>query len=149
MSDQKSLHSLKKTLFYNLFPSKDEEETCKLNNTPYVLTQELIEIRDIYPPSKIDSENSWQIKKKITRDKVIVGKLVIQFFEMFEYILLYWTLDAAKILENGCDVPLTCGMLQRKIFLRSMKVEVRGLSVGDELDFIGILHLQVCEGKET
>uniref|UniRef100_M1D885 Uncharacterized protein n=1 Tax=Solanum tuberosum TaxID=4113 RepID=M1D885_SOLTU len=106
MSDQKPLLSLKKTLFYNFFPSKAEEEACKLNNTPHVVTQELIEIRDIYPPPKIDLENSWQIKKKITHDEVIVGKLMIPFFETFEYILRYWTLDAAKSLENGCDVPV-------------------------------------------
>ncbi|WMV30942.1 hypothetical protein MTR67_024327 [Solanum verrucosum] len=47
-----------------------------------------------------------QIKKKITHDEVIVGKLVIPFFETFEYIFLYWTLDMAKSLENGCDVPV-------------------------------------------
>ena len=68
------------------------------------MTKELIEIRDIYPPPKIDLENPWQIKKKITGDEIIVGKLVIPFVETFEYILRYGTLDLAKSLENGCDV---------------------------------------------
>ena len=104
MSYQKPFLSLKKTFFYNFFPSKVEEETCKLNNTAHVVTRELIELRNIYPPPKIDLKNPWQIKKKITRDEVIVGKLVIPFFDTFEYILRYWTLDAAKSLENGCDV---------------------------------------------
>jgi len=31
---------------------------------------------------------------------------VISFFEMFEYILRYWMLDAAKSLENRCSVPV-------------------------------------------
>ncbi|TMW83419.1 hypothetical protein EJD97_001708 [Solanum chilense] len=104
MSDQNPLLSIKKTFFYNFFPSKAGEETCKLNNTPHVVTKELIEIRDIYPPPKIDLQNPWQIKKKITGDEIIVGKLVIPFVETFEYILRYWTLDATKSLENGCDV---------------------------------------------
>ncbi|KAG5607222.1 hypothetical protein H5410_028714 [Solanum commersonii] len=119
MSDQNPFLSLKKTFFYNFFPSKAEEEACKLNNTPHVVTRELIEIRDIYPPTKIDLKNPWQIKKKITHDEVIVGKLVIPFFEIFEYILRYWTLDAPKVWRMGAMCLLTCG--------------IRGLSVGDEI----------------
>ncbi|KAK4718102.1 hypothetical protein R3W88_016440 [Solanum pinnatisectum] len=71
MSDQRPLLSMKKTFFYNFFPSKAEEKACKINNTSY---------------------------------KIIVGMLIILFFEMFEYILRYWTLDVAKSLENGCSV---------------------------------------------
>ncbi|KAL3337757.1 hypothetical protein AABB24_030071, partial [Solanum stoloniferum] len=100
----KPLLSLKKTFFYNFFPSKEEEEACKLKNTPYVVTQELIEIRDIYPPPKIDLENPWQIKIKITSYEVEAGALLIPYIETFEYILRYWTLDMAKILVNGCRV---------------------------------------------
>jgi len=154
MSDQKPLLSLKKTFFYNFFPSKAEEEDCKLNNTPHVVTRELIEIRDIYPPPKIDLENSWQIKKKITHDEVIVGKLMIPFFETFEYILRYWTLDEAKSLENGCDVPVgVCDVTEENIpkkyeggsvclrklynddfYLSCIKLfNSRGLSVGNEI----------------
>ncbi|KAK4716180.1 hypothetical protein R3W88_014518 [Solanum pinnatisectum] len=106
MSHQTPLLSLKNTFFYNFFLSKAEEEACKLNNTPHVVTRELIEIRDIYPPLKINSKNPWQIKKKITRDEIILGKLVSTFCKTFEYILRYWTLDAAKSLENGYDVPI-------------------------------------------
>ncbi|KAG5581143.1 hypothetical protein H5410_051770 [Solanum commersonii] len=104
MADQKPLLSMKKTLLYNFFPSKVEEEVCKVNNTPHVVTRELVEIRDLYPAPKIDLQNPWQIKKKITYDEIVVGMLMIPFFEMFEYILRYWTLDMAKILENGCSV---------------------------------------------
>ncbi|KAG5607118.1 hypothetical protein H5410_028610 [Solanum commersonii] len=100
----KPLLSLKKTFFYNFFPSKEEEEACKLNNTPHVVTRELIEIRDIYPPPKIDLENPWQIKIKITSYEVEAGALLIPYIETFEYILRYWTLDLAKILVNGCGV---------------------------------------------
>ncbi|WMV31039.1 hypothetical protein MTR67_024424 [Solanum verrucosum] len=154
MSDQKPLLSLKKTFFYNFFPSKAEEEDCKLNNTPHVVTRELIEIRDIDPPPKINLENPWQIKKNITCDEVIVGKLMIPFFETFEYILRYWTLDATKILVNGCDVPVGVWDVTEEnnpkkydhgsVFLRKLHNDdfylsciklfnSRGLSVGDEI----------------
>ncbi|XP_049403672.1 uncharacterized protein LOC125867278 [Solanum stenotomum] len=104
MSDQKEFLSIKKTFFYNFFPSKEEEEACKLNNTPHVVTRELVEIRDIYPPPKIDLGNPWQIKIKITSYEVEAGALLIPYIETFEYILRYWTLDLAKILVNGCGV---------------------------------------------
>ncbi|KAF3637288.1 putative agglutinin-2-like [Capsicum annuum] len=98
---------MKKTFFYNFFPSKVEEEACKVNNIPWIPTRELVEIRDIYPAPIIDLEDPWQIKKTITHDEVILGKLVIPFFESFEYILRYWTLDMTKNLvmdENGVCV---------------------------------------------
>ncbi|WMV50935.1 hypothetical protein MTR67_044320 [Solanum verrucosum] len=104
MSDQRPLVSMKKTFFYNFFPSKAEEEACKINNTPHEVTRELVEIRDLYPAPRIDLQNPWKIKKKITHDEIVVGMLMIPFFEMLEYILRYWTLDVAKSLENGCKV---------------------------------------------
>ncbi|XP_049366621.1 uncharacterized protein LOC125831484 [Solanum verrucosum] len=97
ISDQKPFLTLKKTFFYDFIPSKGEEEASKVNNTPLVATRELVEIRDLYPAPKID----WQIKKQITNDEIFVGMLMIPFIQMFEYILQYWTLDMAKILENG------------------------------------------------
>ncbi|WMV31040.1 hypothetical protein MTR67_024425 [Solanum verrucosum] len=41
---------------------------------------------------------------------------MIPFFETFEYILQYWTLDEAKSLENGCDVPIgMCDVTEENI----------------------------------
>ncbi|CAN4096740.1 unnamed protein product [Withania somnifera] len=57
---------MKKTFFYNFFPSKPEEEVCKVNNTPWVVTREAMEVNDIYPTLKINPQNPWQIKKEIT-----------------------------------------------------------------------------------
>ncbi|KAG5581163.1 hypothetical protein H5410_051790 [Solanum commersonii] len=104
MANQRPLLSMKKTFFYNFFPSKVEEEACKVNNTPHIVTRELVKIKGLYPAPKIDMQNPWQIKKNITHDKIVVGMLMIPFFVMFEYILQYWTLVMAKILENGCSV---------------------------------------------
>ncbi|XP_055808420.1 uncharacterized protein LOC129876968 [Solanum dulcamara] len=154
MSDQKPLLSLKKTFFYKFFPSKDEEEACKVNNTPHVVTRELIEIRDLYPPPKIDLENPWQIKKKITHDEVDVGKLVIPFFETFEYILRYWKLDLANSLESRCGMPVNVwdateentpkkyeggGVCLRKLYNDEFSLSCielfkdHGLGIGDEI----------------
>ncbi|TMW98008.1 hypothetical protein EJD97_004645, partial [Solanum chilense] len=80
MADQRPLISMKKTFFYNFFPSKSEEEACKVNNTQHIVTRELMEIRDLYPAPIIDLQNPWQIKKKITHDEIVVGMLMIQFF---------------------------------------------------------------------
>ncbi|KAG5606588.1 hypothetical protein H5410_028080 [Solanum commersonii] len=102
--DLKPLLSLKKTFFCNFYSSKVEEEACKVNNTPYVVTRELIERRDIYPPSKIDLKNPWQIKIKITSYEVEARGLLIPYIETLKYILRYWTLDMAKALVNGCGV---------------------------------------------
>ncbi|WMV30933.1 hypothetical protein MTR67_024318 [Solanum verrucosum] len=104
MSEHRPLLSLTKTFFHNFFPSKAEEEACTVNNTPHVVTRELVEIRDVYPAPRIDLQNPWQIRKKITHDEIVVGMLMIPFFEMFEYILRYWTLDMAKSLEDGFSV---------------------------------------------
>ncbi|KAG5606534.1 hypothetical protein H5410_028026 [Solanum commersonii] len=94
---------LKKFMFKYLL---NEEESYKLNNTTHVLTRELIEIRDIYPPPKIDLENPWHIKLNITHDEVVVPKLVIPFVETFEYILRYLMLDMGKSVENGYGMPV-------------------------------------------
>ncbi|TMX02600.1 hypothetical protein EJD97_020819 [Solanum chilense] len=49
-------------------------------------------------------QKPWQIKKNLTHDEIVVGMLIIPFFEMFKYILRYWTLDVSKSLDNGCRV---------------------------------------------
>lgn len=95
---------MKKTFFHKFIQSKAEEEAYQVNNTPWVMTRELVEIRDVYLAPTIDLENLWQIKKKIIRNEIVLGKLVIPFLEMFEYILRYWKLDVAKSLANGYEV---------------------------------------------
>ncbi|XP_070031771.1 B3 domain-containing protein At5g26805-like [Nicotiana tomentosiformis] len=104
MAEEKPLITMKKTFFYKFIPSKAEEEACKTSNTEYIPTRKLIEIRDIYSAPKIDLKNPWQIKKRITRDEVVFGKLVIPFFDTFEYILRYWNLSKAKSLVNGVGI---------------------------------------------
>ncbi|KAG5607210.1 hypothetical protein H5410_028702 [Solanum commersonii] len=126
MADHKFLTSIKKTFFHEFISSKAEEEACQVNNTSWVVTRELVEIRDIYSAPIIDMEDPWQIKKKITHNEVILEKLVIPFLEMFEYILRYWKLDMAKSLTN------------RKLYngysLSCMRLfNDRGLNVGDEV----------------
>ncbi|OIS98448.1 hypothetical protein A4A49_52997 [Nicotiana attenuata] len=98
--------TMKKTFFYKFIPSKAEEEACKANNTQWIPTRKLIEIRDIYPAPKIDLKNPWQIKKRINRAEVVFGKIEIPFFETFEYILRYWNLSKAKSLVNGVRISV-------------------------------------------
>uniref|UniRef100_M1DUH4 Uncharacterized protein n=1 Tax=Solanum tuberosum TaxID=4113 RepID=M1DUH4_SOLTU len=145
---------MKKTFYYDFILSKAEEEACKVNNTQHVVTQELVEIRDLYTSPKIDLENPWRIKKNITHDEILVGMLMIPFIQMFEYILRYWTFDMARSLENECRMCIDMWNLIKEnipkkyegvnVYLRKQYNDVfslscmelfnsRRLGVGDEI----------------
>ena len=87
MFEKRHLLSMKKTLFYNFFPSKAEEEIYNINNTAHEVTRELVEIRNRYPSSRIDLKNPWQIKKKIIHEDIVLGFRMISFFEILGQIL--------------------------------------------------------------
>ncbi|KAG5606454.1 hypothetical protein H5410_027946 [Solanum commersonii] len=44
------------------------------------MTQEIAKIGDLYPAPKFDLDNSWQMKKNINSDEIVVGILMIPFF---------------------------------------------------------------------
>ncbi|OIT22493.1 hypothetical protein A4A49_55426 [Nicotiana attenuata] len=92
---------MKKTLVYNFIPTKAEEEACRASNTPWIVTRQIKEIRDIYPPPIIDLKDPWQIKKIVTHYEAVVGKLVVPSAEAFEHIFRYWTVDMANVVESG------------------------------------------------
>ncbi|KAK4716821.1 hypothetical protein R3W88_015159 [Solanum pinnatisectum] len=153
MVDHTFLTSMKKTFFHEFISSKAEGEACQVNSTSWVVTRELVEIRDIYSAPIIDLEDPWHIKKKITHNEVILGKLVIHFSKCFEYILRYWKLDMAKSLTNGNEMCVNMwditeendpkkyeggSICFRKLYngysLSCMRLfNDRGLNVGDEV----------------
>ncbi|KAH0692468.1 hypothetical protein KY285_019565 [Solanum tuberosum] len=69
----------------------------KVNNTPSVLTRELIETGHA---QTIHSNNMMYMRKKITSQDITFGELRISFFAMFDYILPYWKLELARSLVN-------------------------------------------------
>ncbi|KAF3656920.1 putative ethylene-responsive transcription factor CRF4-like [Capsicum annuum] len=92
---------MKKTFMYNFIPSKEEEEACKASGTPWVVTRELVEIRDIYPAPVINPNNPWKIKKVITDFEESGKMLVLSFIDIFEHVFRYWTLDTVKSATSG------------------------------------------------
>lgn len=63
---KRPLLSMNKTFFYNFFPSKAEEEASKVNNTPHVVTWELVEMRDLYPTPTIDWNTNVRSRKTLS-----------------------------------------------------------------------------------
>ncbi|RVX02240.1 hypothetical protein CK203_028296 [Vitis vinifera] len=92
---------MKKTFYYKFIPTKAEEEIAKSSNTPFQVTRELVEIRDLHAAPVIDPMNPWQIKRVVTNADIITGKIVLSHHEVFEYIFRYWTLEMCNHVLSG------------------------------------------------
>lgn len=106
-------HTLKKTYFYNFFPSKAEEVSPPTINPPrpfwFRRQRVLVEMRDVHPPPVLDPTNPWQIKKTLNQYEVASGKIVVSFIDSFEHILRYWNFCMANhiaILGHRVAVPV-------------------------------------------
>lgn len=100
--------TMRKTFYYNVLPTKAEEDAVAARNVPYQVARALVEIRDWYPAPRIDPSNPWQIRKSITSNEVVTTKLTLPHDDMFEHVFRYWTLDMANhaVLGNKCFVIL-------------------------------------------
>ncbi|KAI8007611.1 hypothetical protein LOK49_LG07G02593 [Camellia lanceoleosa] len=97
---------MKKTLFFNLIPSKAEEDAAKATNTQFQVSRVLVEIRDLYPPPLPDPNNPWQIRKRTTPNDVATGRLVLSYNDTFEHIFRHWTVDMANFVLYGNKAPV-------------------------------------------
>ncbi|GLT75504.1 hypothetical protein SLA2020_472230 [Shorea laevis] len=92
---------MKKTFYYNFFPTKVEEEAAAAHNVQYRVTRTLIEIRDLehHQASGVDP---WRqiIRKSITASDVFMGKLSLSEQEMLD-LLRPCTLSKANSLLVG------------------------------------------------
>ena len=98
---------MKKTFFYNFFPTKaEEEEAAKAGSSGANLPvrREVIEIRDFYPPPEPDPANPWRIKKVVNNTDVLTGKLVLMHNDVFEHIFRFWSLEICNQVVNGNKV---------------------------------------------
>ncbi|KAK9757977.1 hypothetical protein RND81_01G198100 [Saponaria officinalis] len=86
-----------KTFYYVFLPTKAEETIINTNQTPYIPTRYLVEIRDIYDPPIIDPNNPWVICKKITYYDIISGKITLTHEEVFDHIFRYWSMSFASL----------------------------------------------------
>ncbi|KAA8526516.1 hypothetical protein F0562_008281 [Nyssa sinensis] len=97
---------MKKIFYYNLVPSKAEEDVAKITNIPFQGNRFLVEIRDVYPPPPPDPNNPWQIRKRLTASDVVTGKLKLSHNETFDHIFRHWTLDMANYVIMGHKAPV-------------------------------------------
>ncbi|KAK4434159.1 hypothetical protein Salat_0578600 [Sesamum alatum] len=107
-----TLHSTKKTFYYNFFPSKAEEESSKARKGPVgsssdVVGRVLVEMRDIYPPPVLDPDNPWCLRKTLNHYEIAFGKLVLSSNDMFEHVIRYWSLGMANYVALGQKVGVT------------------------------------------
>ncbi|VFQ65096.1 unnamed protein product [Cuscuta campestris] len=90
---------MKKTFFYNFFPTKSEEEASP--KAAGQVSRVLVEARDVLPPPAADPANPWQIRKTLTQYEVITGMLVAPFAETMEHVFRYWGLCTATRVVLG------------------------------------------------
>ncbi|GFY97506.1 hypothetical protein Acr_12g0000470 [Actinidia rufa] len=94
---------MKKTFFFNLFPTKAEEDEGTANIS-FQLGRTLVEIRDLCPPP--DPTNPWQIRKQPTISDVVTGRLILSHKETFEHIFRYWSVEMANYVLSGNKAPV-------------------------------------------
>ncbi|WCJ40262.1 hypothetical protein M5689_021192 [Euphorbia peplus] len=99
---------MRKTFFYNFFPSKAEEEAEAARNAHHQVTRSLIEIRDWNSGHRFDPTNPWQIRRVVTRNEIAMGEITLSHEEMLEYVLRSWKLESANhvVQGNKCMVVL-------------------------------------------
>ncbi|XP_055808506.1 uncharacterized protein LOC129877051 [Solanum dulcamara] len=148
MANEQSLSKWrKKIILYSFMPSNAEEEAVRVNNTSRLKIPELVETGS---PLIFDWKNPWKIKKKITPQILHQRNLVISYFETFEYILPYMTLNSGKLLVKGSvglfrawdvsndikfygDTKFRFWKLTNHDDDYSLSFNVQGLGVGDEI----------------
>ncbi|KAF3445636.1 hypothetical protein FNV43_RR10812 [Rhamnella rubrinervis] len=94
--------TMKKTIYYNFFPTKAEEEAAKSNPKSQPLPRRTpVEIRDVYPQTLPDPNNPWLIRKVLRHEEIQSSKLVLSFNETFEHIFRYWSMDMVSNILKG------------------------------------------------
>ncbi|KAL9228523.1 hypothetical protein vseg_004095 [Gypsophila vaccaria] len=103
---------MKKTYYYNFFPTKQEELAALATNRPYQVTRTLIEIRDDAPPLNVfDPSNPWKIRKRLEAQEVTSGKIRLSHEDVFENIFRYASLESANDVVMGKKVHVkVCDM---------------------------------------
>lgn len=91
---------MKKTFYYNFYPTKEEEEAA-LSNPNSQPSRTLVEINDVYPRTQPDPNDPWVIKKVVQPREIQSRKLVLPHNDAFEHVFRYWTVDSVNIVLNG------------------------------------------------
>ncbi|GAB4825179.1 hypothetical protein Ancab_008054 [Ancistrocladus abbreviatus] len=93
---------MKKTFYYNFFPTKDEELAMS-NWSLNQISRTLIEIRDDNPPVD-DPKNPWKITKRLTSIEATSRRLILSHNDAFDHVFRYWSLEMANHVVIGGKV---------------------------------------------
>ncbi|KAL9670371.1 hypothetical protein QQ045_007922 [Rhodiola kirilowii] len=99
-------YSVKKTIFYNFFPSKMVEATCNETHLPFQWSEQLIEIRDVQSQPGLAFLG---IRRILTDSEVHEGKIHLTHHVAFEHVfrLLSMYETSIVVFGNGTGIFLT------------------------------------------
>ncbi|PQP94413.1 B3 domain-containing protein [Prunus yedoensis var. nudiflora] len=100
--------SMKKTFYYNFFPTKaEEQEEAKKGGSSSgekQISRVLIEMHDFpdnQPPLLLKHTDPRRIIKAVSVSEIQMGILFFSFSETFEHIFRHWTLDEVNLVQSG------------------------------------------------
>lgn len=96
--------TMKKTIYYDFFPTKEEEEEEAAKRDPKsqpLQRRTLVEIRDFYHQALPDLNNPWLIKKVLQLEEIQSSKLILPFNDTFEHIFRYWSMEVVNNILKG------------------------------------------------
>ncbi|KAL6312249.1 hypothetical protein AAG906_022794 [Vitis piasezkii] len=96
---------MKKTFYYNFFPTKaEEEEAAKSGSSDLNLpVKGAHRDKGLLSPPEADPE-SMEDQKIVNNTDVLTGKLVLLQNDVFEHIFRYWSLDICNQVVKGNKV---------------------------------------------
>ncbi|KAK9911190.1 hypothetical protein M0R45_035111 [Rubus argutus] len=93
---------MKKTFYYNFFPTKDEEiKVAKAGNAKKHISCDLIEIRELDYQPLFNRNDPWHIKKVVEAAEIKTGILRLSWRDTLDHIFRYWDVETANMVTRG------------------------------------------------
>lgn len=90
---------MKKTLYYRFIPSKAQEEACNARKSPWQVRRGVVEIRGVN--EGVTAAAGAEMRRVLSREEVVTGRIVVPFTEAFEHVFQHWTLGLSKRVVKG------------------------------------------------
>ncbi|KAK4804533.1 hypothetical protein SAY86_004350 [Trapa natans] len=97
---------MKKTFYYNFFPTKAQEEAAQARNVPHHANRVLVEVND---PGEVAAApgvvgggvSPWPIRRSLTKREILLERIELSQEEAFDHVFRYWTLEAVNVIVVG------------------------------------------------
>lgn len=94
--------TMKKTFYYNFFPTKDEEiKVTKAGSAKKHISCDLIEIRELDYQPRFKPKDPWHIKKVVEAAEIETGILRLSWSDTLDHIFRYWDVETANLVTRG------------------------------------------------